>query len=697
MRNFLDAVSDQLRMSSEVAVKDAKKVCSREGRFCVVAQLPWPAGGVVGVRIEGIARQSDGFFAVRSDDGSLFSLSDAQAVVSFSGPDDAPVEVAQIGGACEVGSQGERVLALDLWGTMERNERGRVTLDPAAIILAALERAKGVEVDVDRLGWVVTSRGGKHLHLRRSAEGGAYPLESIVILDGDREVVRIDGFATAEVSEISTPLILAVLQELEVPARRRRIGARESAVLPPPDRRMTEAQREAASQLENALTLLKPRQQRSTSSGLPDEVKAALREAEEYARRRTAYKSLPRLAELLQHEHEAVRALALTSLRVDVPNDVEVREIRLLLSEGLSDESEYVRSIAGLLLVEYFKRGIVDVDSTIRAVRPILRSPESYQELRAAAFALQVATGGEFVIGDYPRNREGDDWPAYRGVGSTAWWLVHGRQVADRATHWIDQKLGEEGMEGACNTDLHPKMVAWMIQRQKFGSSRGRASEASLVSADDGSVIDAAYFHTFQSIIVGLGGFSQGSAAGSGTGTAAVNTAAASVPDFHDLGYAVHWYPWNKAAEALAEVQTALTDRGVSKLSMYGYSLGGDRVVDIANNLAGVNTEVIHRTAFIDAIEESFPFFFGTAERQLPPGSPKHLNIYQDQDHFLHGGTTNEDVGTADVTDINASTDSSDTPQLRPDASNGGPHIDIDFTAEVIERYSEFLIEGLLR
>ena len=172
------------------------------------------------------------------------------------------------------------------------------------------------------------------------------------------------------------------------------------------------------------------------------------------------------------------------------------------------------------------------------------------------------------------------------------------------------------------------------------GSGHGTA-DLTVQACHDGAALDTLKFHTFHSIVVGLGGlFEEGiynddGSIDAGTGKAAF--------DLYKEGYDTFWYTHGNYESARDEIITGLTDRGVQNVVMWGYSLGGNRLRDVAQSIvsAGYGSSIKY-TAYVDAID--FVLLAPWAERQKPPGSPKHDSFYQRIDPEIRGNSTVEDL-----------------------------------------------------
>jgi len=159
---------------------------------------------------------------------------------------------------------------------------------------------------------------------------------------------------------------------------------------------------------------------------------------------------------------------------------------------------------------------------------------------------------------------------------------------------------------------------------------------------DTGDVLasDSIRFFTFSSIVVALGGEGQtpmdAAAPGFNSNLGMFQVATA----LYDDGYDVHMFDedsvnTNGDGETLAEIQSAVTERNVNAVAIYGYSHGGGSVEDLADALGGLVQ--IAFTGYIDAVDQALANTLGQ-ETDRPPGTAFHLNIYQENDEFELGG-----------------------------------------------------------
>jgi hypothetical protein len=146
---------------------------------------------------------------------------------------------------------------------------------------------------------------------------------------------------------------------------------------------------------------------------------------------------------------------------------------------------------------------------------------------------------------------------------------------------------------------------------------------------------DRVHFYPCHGIIIALGGEGQvpedppNDPGNQGTFDLAIT--------LYQMGYDVHMYdedvvPANGAGAAFNEVVSAVQDRGVTGVTIFGYSHGGGSTNDLAirldDNRAGIGTFSIEYTAYMDGIDNDSDFDTG-AETQIPASTQCHDNYYE--------------------------------------------------------------------
>ncbi len=157
---------------------------------------------------------------------------------------------------------------------------------------------------------------------------------------------------------------------------------------------------------------------------------------------------------------------------------------------------------------------------------------------------------------------------------------------------------------------------------------------------------DTLVFHTFQSIVMALGGEDQvpSDPADPNNGTFVVATA------FYSLGLDVHMYDEDNvgadgSGAVYNEVADAIQHRGVGEVVIFGYSHGGGSTYDLADlldiNRAGLGVFEITFTSYVDSVSNNSDVDV-SQELRRPPSTDYHLNHYQHgsffQDLGLDGG-----------------------------------------------------------
>lgn len=174
----------------------------------------------------------------------------------------------------------------------------------------------------------------------------------------------------------------------------------------------------------------------------------------------------------------------------------------------------------------------------------------------------------------------------------------------------------------------------------------GANSAVLTLTASDGggSTTDKLVFHSFQSVVIAIGGLNQ-DPANVGDSTLGVFTMAVKL---YKKGYDVHMYKETEVSNdvdtigqgaAYNEVVSAVNARNVDYVAIYGFSYGGGATYELANGLQAnaliQGDYTIPYTAYIDAITHGGI----SSERRLPPGTQYHDNLYQRRDWFIRGNS----------------------------------------------------------
>ncbi len=186
-----------------------------------------------------------------------------------------------------------------------------------------------------------------------------------------------------------------------------------------------------------------------------------------------------------------------------------------------------------------------------------------------------------------------------------------------------------------------PTLQLWV---EWIGAEHGFSGLA-LQALEPDAVLDRLTFHSFQSIVVALGGEGQMPVIppdpNHGTFIVAI--------DLYPQGYDVHMYDEDKVGAdgsglVYDEIVNAIQFRGVDEVAIFGYSHGGGSTHDLAERLdafrAGIGAFSISFTSYVDGIENDSDTDVDP-ELRYPPSSAYHANQYQRgsfADFFLDGG-----------------------------------------------------------
>ncbi|MCC6359274.1 MAG: hypothetical protein IT450_11060 [Phycisphaerales bacterium] len=153
---------------------------------------------------------------------------------------------------------------------------------------------------------------------------------------------------------------------------------------------------------------------------------------------------------------------------------------------------------------------------------------------------------------------------------------------------------------------------------------------------------DTLVFHPFRTIVVALGGEGQVPTDPPDPNHGTFIAARA----LYQLGYDVHMYDEDGVGAdgtgvVFTEVSTAIRDRGVGTVAIFGYSHGGGSTYDLADLLdisrPALGVFEIVFTSYVDSVSNNSDFDTGQ-ELRRPPSTEYHLN------HYQHGSLF-EDLG----------------------------------------------------
>ncbi len=180
----------------------------------------------------------------------------------------------------------------------------------------------------------------------------------------------------------------------------------------------------------------------------------------------------------------------------------------------------------------------------------------------------------------------------------------------------------------------------------EWASASHGIADLELETLDGAITFDVVTLHTFQSIVIALGGESQPTSVpvDPNHGTFVVGRA------LYAAGYDVFMYDEDNVSSdgsgaVFNEVVDAVGQRGVDRVAIFGYSHGGGSTYDLADRLdaqrAGIGNFEIEFTSYVDGVGNNSDV--DTAmETRRPPSTGLHANHYQHgtlfEDFFLDGG-----------------------------------------------------------
>ncbi len=220
-----------------------------------------------------------------------------------------------------------------------------------------------------------------------------------------------------------------------------------------------------------------------------------------------------------------------------------------------------------------------------------------------------------------------------------------------------------------------------------FGGSADLVFAARRIATGDFVGSDAIHLFPYTSVVIALGGESQVPAdptldpGNHGTFELAIT--------LYRLGYDVHMYdedvvPANGAGAAYDQVVSAVQRRGVTHVSIYGYSHGGGSTNDLAKRLdanrASIGSFSIDFTAYVDGIDNDSDFDIDT-ETALPPSTQYHANWYE------HPGCGFLQLCGGPITGANLNVNVTATPW-----GSSLTHFTIDDAADVLQALRDLLV-----
>lgn len=200
----------------------------------------------------------------------------------------------------------------------------------------------------------------------------------------------------------------------------------------------------------------------------------------------------------------------------------------------------------------------------------------------------------------------------------------------------MDNVLLDSGLETNITITSSP-MSVWVE------NPTGGTADLELVAKDSSGndvCSDKIHFYPFTSVVIGLSGEML-------FGNDPLENGMFDVAeDLYEAGYDIHYYDEdvvdnNGAGAAYDEVVSAIQERGVSEVAIYGHSHGGGSTHDLSERLnanrTGIGTFTINITAYVDAIDNESDVSTDS-ETGLPPSTAYHVNYYQTSDWPLRGG-----------------------------------------------------------
>src|SRR5262249_40768253 len=152
---------------------------------------------------------------------------------------------------------------------------------------------------------------------------------------------------------------------------------------------------------------------------------------------------------------------------------------------------------------------------------------------------------------------------------------------------------------------------------------------------------DSIVFHSFQSVVIAIGGNTQDPSKFGDPNLGAFTMAGT----LYDKGYDVHMYAENQIQStgrgaAYDEVVSAVLNRNADNVAIFGYGWGGGATYDLSKALSA-NSALkpagykLRFTAYVDGIRHGSI----TSETRLPVGTAYHDNFYERRDFLIKGNS----------------------------------------------------------
>lgn len=216
-------------------------------------------------------------------------------------------------------------------------------------------------------------------------------------------------------------------------------------------------------------------------------------------------------------------------------------------------------------------------------------------------------------------------------------------------TVWTTPTKGASIANGAAGA-VSPGQSIWVeYANQTHTTSNSLAALTLSVTDFDGTATDTVAFHSFRSIVVAIGGFTEDPRQ-FGDPNLGVFTMAGTL---YSQGYDVHLFSENQVPPTglgvvYNEIVSAVHDRNAAHVAIYGHSWGAGATYELSRALQA-NRDLrrdgyrLDYTGYIDAIHhgniEHITAKDVKSERRKPAGTHYHDNYYQRLDPFLRGNS----------------------------------------------------------
>ncbi len=191
------------------------------------------------------------------------------------------------------------------------------------------------------------------------------------------------------------------------------------------------------------------------------------------------------------------------------------------------------------------------------------------------------------------------------------------------------------------NGSVNPGQSLW-VEYITSTHTTGTTTQLQLTASDGlSSASDSVVFHSFQSITIAIGGNTQDPAKFGDSNLGTFTMAG----KLYGTGYDVQMFAHGQVQStgkgaAYDEVVSAVLNRNVDNVAIYGYSWGGGATYELSVGL-NANTALapegykLRYTAYIDAIRHNGI----SSETRKPVGTAHHDNFFQRKDFLLKGNS----------------------------------------------------------